>query len=119
MLEPVGRNIENEHDFLAAWKAAINVTGKLLYNVRSPSVEAATDKNDLRPDFDAIEQFIRTTPGDHQFLIAVVQFFSYKGIEDICTELEIPMPNLTDLAWSLNADQKQILCRLINYYCGW
>lgn len=108
-----------EVEFLAAWKDAVNATGKILYSVKAPSVAAATDKNDLRPDFDAIEQYMRTTPGDHIFLIAVIQFFSYSGIEDICAELDIQVPRLTDLGWSLNDEKKQILFRLINSYGGW
>ena len=104
--------------FLAAWKAAVNATGVVLYKVRSPSVDAAADKNDLRPDFDAIEQYIKDEPGSHFFLIAVLQFYSFKTIEDLCGEFDMLVPRLPHLS-TLSVEQQNILNQLINSYDGW
>src|SRR5687767_9997857 len=40
--------------FLNAWKAAIPLAGQHFFLVDTPTVDAATDKNQLRPDFATI-----------------------------------------------------------------
>lgn len=109
----------SESQFLAAWKDAVKLSGVILFDIRAVSVDAATDKNDLRPDWNAIEAYMTSEPyNNHYFLIAVLQFFSYSGIEDICNSVELSVPRLPDLA-SLDNDQRDIIYRLIETYDGW
>ena len=104
--------------YLAAWKEAVNQLGAELFTVRSQSVEEATNRNDLRPDPDAIEHYVNSTPGDHFFLFAVVSFFSYSMIEGIFEEADRWMPKLPDYHYLSDA-QKKILYTLIENHEAW
>ena len=104
--------------FLEAWKEAVQQLGPELFTVKSQTVDSATDRNDLRPDPEAIEHFIKSTPGDHFFLFAVVSFFSYSMIEDIFAEADRWMPKMPDYKY-LTDKQRNILFTLIENHEAW
>ena len=51
--------------FLKSWKVAAKKLGPELFTVKSASVDVATDRNDIRPNPEAIEQYFNNNP-DHQ-----------------------------------------------------
>jgi hypothetical protein len=116
MKEPM-TNITNlqSRRFLEAWKAAVKQLGPELFSVTSLTVDNATDRNDLRPDPEAITRHVMSSPENHHFLFAVVSFFSRSMIEDIFQEADRRMPALPDYRF-LNDTQRKILFTLIENY---
>jgi len=108
----------NTARFLAAWKEAVIELGPDLFNVRSRSVEDAKHRDDLRPDPESIEHFIKSTQGDHFFLFAVVSFFSYSMIENIFEDADKWMPKMPDYKYLTDA-QRNILFTLIKNHEAW
>jgi len=104
--------------FLEAWKEAVQQLGPELFTVKSQTVDSATDRNDLRPDPEAIEHYVNNTPGDHFFLFAVVSFFSYSMIEKIFENAERWMPKMPDYHY-LSDTERKILFTLIENHEAW
>ena len=104
--------------FLKSWKAAINQLGPELFHVRSATVDGATDREELRPNPEAIERYVNTEHGHHYFLFSVISFFSHALIEDIFATAGIHCPRLPDLH-HLDATEREILYLLIESYEGW
>ena len=104
--------------FLKTWKIAVQQLSSKLFDVRSPTVQAADSREDLRPDPEAIEHYVNSTPGEHLFLFAVITFFSYSLIEDIFERAELRSPRLYEYA-TLTDTQRQLIYSLIESYEGW
>ena len=66
--------ISRPNDFWKHGKRPCNSSGPELFTVNSQTVDSATDRNDLRPEPEAIEHYVNNTLGDHYFLFAVVSF---------------------------------------------
>ena len=100
MKEPT-KNVANiqTRRFLEAWKEAVQQLGPELFTVISQTVDSATDRNDLRPDPEAITRQVMNTPENYHFLFAVVSFFSHSMIEDIFQTADRRMPALRTIAF--------------------
>ena len=105
--------------FLEAWKEAVQLAGEQHVHVQAEAVDAATDKDQLRPDIDAIAESIGVlSDGERRFLLAIFQFFNDQALYDFCEERELTVPSLADLAL-LDDKHRQVITRLLHSYSGW
>lgn len=110
---------ERSAQFLQAWIDGVDLIGTAHFRVRSESAQSATDKNDLRPDFEIMKTTMQgLSGGQRRFLIAMCQFFSDSGTIDLCSQLSIDMPSMADLAL-LDDRHRSVLLRLLDSYTGW
>lgn len=113
------RDEENPALFLAAWKAAVKIAGVQYFNVLSVGVDSATNRNQLRPNWEMIRETLDAlSSGEATFLIALYQFYCASDIQTLCGEAGIPMPTLNEMA-CLDHDQINVICRLMQSYYGW
>lgn len=109
----------NTQHFLEAWQDAVRLVGTDLFNINTESVEAATDKNQLTPNFEAVTRALGVmSGGERRFLIALYQFYNDRDILEYCREQEITTPSMSDLA-ILDDEHLSILTRLLHSYTGW
>jgi hypothetical protein len=105
--------------FLEAWKEAVQLAGARFFDIRSASVEAATDKNELAPDLAAITGAIGVlSGGEKRFLLAIYQFYNDHDIYEFCQERDIKVPSLSDLPL-LDEKQRIVIAQLLHSYDGW
>jgi hypothetical protein len=101
--------------FLKVWKLAVNMIGAGLFKVTSPSVEAATDHRQLRPDMEAIREYLlRNDMPVHQFLFMVVSFYRFMEIEQIFESANQPIPRIIDLQF-LSDTERMIIYALVEH----
>lgn len=114
LLEVIKREeLKQQQQFLKSWKVAVKKIGPHLFTVTAASVDAATHRNELRPDIEAIEQYVQTTINDHHyFLFMVISFFSFTTIEDIFRRARIGFPRIIDLQF-LDETERMIVYSLI------
>lgn len=104
---------EEDRRFLKSWKVAVNKLGPELFNVKSPSVDAAVDKNELLPNFKAIAKHVHSIHDDHHyFLYMVVSFYSFIKIEGIFASAGVGVPRVVDLQL-LNETERMIIYSLV------
>lgn len=119
LAEESGASATRRTTFLVAWKDGVELIGASYFNVESDSVAQATDRDQLRPDFETIQRALPgMSSGQQRFLIALCQFFSDTGIAELCREAEISVPSLADLAL-LDRARRSVITRLIDSYTGW
>ena len=104
--------------FLKSWKVAAKKLGPELFTVKAANVDVATDRNDIRPNPEAIEQYINNNPNHHYFLFLVVSFFSYSMIEDMFAEAGIGFPRIVDYQF-LDETERMIIYSLIENFEDW
>jgi hypothetical protein len=101
--------------FLKVWKLAVNMIGAGLFKVTSPSVEAATDHRQLRPDIEAIRAYLlKNDMPVHQFLFMVVSFYDFMEIEALFHSTGNIIPNVIDLQF-LNDTERMIIYALVEH----
>jgi len=104
---------QRHRQFLKSWKVAVNALGVGLFDVEAASVQAATHKDELRPNLTAIEEYVKTRYDDHHFfLFMVVSFFSFVDIERIFVSAGIGFPRIIDLQF-LDETERMIVYSLI------
>ena len=101
--------------FLKTWKIAVNMIGPALFTVTALSVESATDLRQLRPDMEAIMQYLMEddTPA-HQFLFMVLSFYDFMGIEEIYESTGHMIPRIIDLQF-LTDTERMIIYALVEH----
>jgi len=106
---------ERNRLFLKTWKVAVNQIGPELFAVKSATVDAATHKDELCPDFNAIAEHVHTCINDHHyFLFIVVSFFSFVEVEKIFSDAGIGFPRVIDLQL-LDDTERMIIYSLVEY----
>jgi len=106
---------ERSAQFLKVWKIAVNMIGPALFKVTSPSVEAATDHRQLRPDMEAIRQhLLKNDMPVHQFLFMVVSFYNFMEIEEVFESADQIIPRIIDLQF-LNDTERMIIYALVEH----
>jgi len=104
---------ERDAQFLKSWKVAVNKIGTDLFNVQSTSVEAATDRKELRPDMPAIRRYVHKGENElHYFLFIVVSFYSFIEIEQIFASAGLGFPRVIDLQL-LDDTERMIIYALV------
>ena len=103
--------------FLAAWKRGVKLAGEEYFNVVG-SVEGATDKEQLRPNYKMIEHSLfKISSGQATFLAALYSFFN--GEEGQLFLEQLGKPNISDLAAYLDRERAEIISELFLTYSGW
>ncbi|GAV19079.1 hypothetical protein MMIC_P0007 [Mariprofundus micogutta] len=112
--------IPDSGKFLDAWKKGISVAGEHFFRCEDiHSIEKATDKDQLRPNWKAIKEGLRElSPGEAVFLIAMYSYFNaYKGQELFkmsgldCTPCHVFA--------HIDLERRVIIAQLGVHYCGW
>lgn len=105
-------------DFLNAWKRGVSLAGEQYFKITAPSVEAANDKNQLRPDYAMIQNAIgRVSAGQGAFLAALYGF--YNGDDGQKLLAAAGYPNISDLAGKLDPEYAEVIAALFLNYQGW
>lgn len=109
---------ERERRFLEAWKRGVLLAGPGCFKVKAPTVEAATHKQQLEPDWDFIEASLTVrSRGEAAFLAAMCSFYNAEWGQTLL--VRACYPNLCDLAAKLDAPYAQIIAELFLNYPGW
>jgi len=105
--------------FLAAWKRAIKIIGPAYFQCTGiDNYEAATDKDQIRPDNDAIEERINVcSVCEGVFIGVVMSFFNDKWGSGICDAFEYH--GVGGAANRLEIEQMEIVVELFNSHTGW
>lgn len=107
--------------FLAAWKRAVVIIGPAYFQVRSVSVEGATDKWDLEPHWDAINNLVRSpiSPGERTFIAACCSFYNSEWGQELLGIAGEDRLNICDIASTLDDERQEIVAELFLNYRGW
>lgn len=109
---------ERERRFLDAWKRGVLLAGEDCFRVKSPTVESATHKRQLEPDWDYIEETITArSRGEAAFLAAMCSFYNAEWGQSLL--VRAGYPNLCDLAAKLDEPHAGIVAELFLNYPGW
>lgn len=122
----------SENPFLRAWKNAIIASGHYgaFYSPANPDwtayksqsdIEAATDKNQLRPNIEVLEKLMpKLSPSDVSFMLSMLSFFNNTHAQNMATECRVlKFPFVGVLAHQLDSGRKQALIDLMLSYRGW
>ena len=109
--------------FLIAWKKAVAMAGQRLFTSgkgypQAPTLNAATDKWQLIPDYDAIVDFIKVASTGEALFITVL--YSFYNSEDGDAMLhQLGFHGLGDIANRLDSKQLEVVTELMRYHTGW
>lgn len=105
--------------FLTAWKTAIEIIGPKYFEcVGISNFKEATDREQIRPNKDAIEERIDVcSAGEGVFIGAVMSFFNDKWGSGICDCFGYHGAGGT--ANRLELDEMEIVIELMNSHTGW
>ncbi len=104
--------------FLDAWKHGVRLAGEHCFDITAVSVEAATDKDQLRPSWDTVEaHLLDRSRGEAAFLAALCSFFNSQWGQALLERAGYP--NLCDLAGTLDAERTGVIAELFLSYQGW
>ncbi|OJW06879.1 MAG: hypothetical protein BGO44_13895 [Legionella sp. 39-23] len=104
--------------FLEAWKQGINKVGAEFFDIKTDSVEAATDKLQLQPNFKFIKEAIGGYSHGKQVLLGLM--YSFYNPEDGQKLLE--QSNTTNFVDALNVlddEGRKIISQLWLNHSGW
>jgi len=105
--------------FLTAWKKAALIIGPQFFHCESKeAIDAATHRDQLRPDHEAIERYLGVCSiGQGIFIGAVVSFFNGDWGADICSGFGYS--GIGDVANRLDLDELEIVVELMLSHTGW
>lgn len=111
---------DGEARFLAAWKRAVMVCPRL-FHCDAPSIATATDKEQLRPNWEAVEGFLRSKPEPWlcKFIMSACSFYNDEWMKEWAKRLRLPRTPIGDLAIKLDMEHREILAALLTSYRGW
>ena len=104
--------------FLAAWKRGVRLAGERCFDITAVSVDRATDKDQLRPNWDYVEvHLLDRSRGEAAFLAALCAFFNSHWGQVLLERAGCP--NVCDLAGTLDAERSAVVTELFLNYQGW
>jgi len=114
----------NEHDFLENWK---KVTAYAIYdgipdiiNMPECSVEQVEDKNQLRPNVDALLSKTTLSMNTLLFYTTAFSYFNNNVAARVIEHFEIPQyAGRVATGSNLDLGRKEVLCGLMLSYQGW
>jgi hypothetical protein len=113
-----GGQAQRQARFLAAWKRGVQLAGESCFDITAISVDRATDKDQLRPRWDHVEEtLLHRSRGDAAFLAALCTFFNSHWGQALLERAGAP--NLRDLAVTLDAERAAVIAELFRTYPGW
>jgi len=106
---------ERSRLFLKSWKVAVKNLGAELFNIQAATIDAATDRRELRPDMEAIKKRVHKKENElHFFLFMVISFYSFVEIEQIFISAGHGFPRIIDLQL-LDETERMIIYALVEY----
>jgi hypothetical protein len=88
------------------------------FEVDAVSFASATDKNDLKPDWEYIEESLGVlSSGEAAFLSGMCSFYNAEWGQKLLTE--VGFPNICDLASKLDREHAEVVAELFLTYSGW
>ncbi len=115
MANQIARGRAKPPHFLEAWKDGVRLAGEHNFKIAADSVEAATAKYQLAPNFEAVTESLGVaSDGQRRFLIALYQFYNDQIINEYCQKNDIDLPTMSELA-RLDDGHLSVLTRLLNY----
>lgn len=119
LIDELNQQHKDETLFLEAWKVAVRYAGARFFAIDVTDTEHASDKEQLRPDLDAIKEGIGAlSGGEKRFLVAVYSFFNRQVARDLADEFGIE-GNPGELAAHLDRDRLDVITTLMRHYTGW
>lgn len=111
---------DGDDRFLAAWKRAVKVCPRL-FHCDAPSIDEATGKEQLRPNWEAVEGFLRSKPEPwlRKFIMGACSFYNDEWMKEWAKKLRLPRTPIGDLAIRLDMEHREILATLLSSYRGW
>ena len=105
--------------FLIAWKRAVQTIGPQYFHCQtSKACASATNREQLRPDNQAIERYLGVcSVGQGIFIGAVVSFFNGDWGADICSGFGYA--GIGDIANRLDLAELEIIIELMQSHTGW
>jgi hypothetical protein len=104
--------------FLEAWKRGVTLIGTRFFEIKTSSVGSATDKNQLRPNWDQVEESIGVlSRGEAAFLGAMCSFYNAEWGQRLLQDAGFP--NICDIASKLDREHAEIVAELLLTYSGW
>ncbi len=105
--------------FLNAWKKAVELIGPHYFHCQAPEeCAAATHREQLRPDTEAIEHYLGVCSiGQGVFIGAVVSFFNGDWGAEICNGFGYS--GLGDVANRLDLNELEIIIEMMLSHTGW
>ncbi len=106
--------------FLQAWKRGVKFMPHL-FHCDAETIDAATEKNQLRPDWDAVETFLQSHPEPWQrnLVMALCSFFNDEWMHDWAKKLRLPRSSPGALAIRLDMEHREVIADLLVSYRGW
>lgn len=105
--------------FLDTWKVAVRLAGPQFFSITAESIDTANDKQQLRPDVEAIKQDAGVlSGGERRFLFALVSFFNHEIADELWGAYG-ETGNPGELAQQLDRHRAQIITDLMLSYGGW
>ena len=111
--------------FLIAWKRAVAMAGPEFFTAgrghdAPPSMVDATDKGQLIPHWDVVENGIGPlSTSQRVFLAAICSFYNGEWGKNLPDTHGDGCDSIGDVANRLDRDQVDILTALMNYHTGW
>lgn len=121
--ESIARQVAAPGHFFDTWKKAVKMAGGGLFtNHRDhacpSSIEEATDKWQLIPDYEAINKYFGVaSTGEALFVAVLYSFYNSKESEKMLQDQGFH--GLGDIANRLEHEQIEIVTDLIRYHTGW
>ena len=104
--------------FLDAWKRGVRLAGERCFDITAPSVDRATDKDELRPNRDHVDaHLLARSRGEAAFLAVLCGFFNSDWGQALLEQAGFA--NLFELAGTLDAERSAIMSELFLTYQGW
>lgn len=119
MIEESDREQARPPLFLDAWKDAVLLVGTQYFSVTCDYVATATDIDQLRPDVRMIFNALGPMSShERTFMLCLCQLFCDNDTRSLCTDSQIPMPSLADMA-CMDDKHRDVVVRLLANYTGW
>lgn len=112
---------DGEDRFLHAWKRGVKLAGVELFYCNAESIDAATDKEQLRPQWEPVQSYIRQpiSPGERLFVIELCSFYNCDWMHQLKKELRLKRGSFGQAAARLDAERLAVLADLLVSYRGW
>lgn len=109
--------------FLNTWKKGVTMAGERLFTNHQDypalvSIDAATDKQQLIPNHEAVNEYLEVASTGEALFVAVMYSF-YSSVEGDVMCRDQGYQGLGDIACGLDYEQHQIIIDLMRYHTGW
>lgn len=112
---------DGEDRFLHAWKRGVKLAGEKLFHCDAESIDAAVDKEQLRPHWERVEAYIRQaiSPGERLFVMELCSFYNSDWMQEWKKKLRISRGSIGLAAIRLGEERRGVLADLLVSYRGW